>query len=97
MLSLSRQLLLLFYFVLYPVWVTYPTQDPIIRGSAAQRTEGRFVPVLGSTPSAPIFWVATRGINIMKRRVCMYIYECIYIYIYIYSAELHEFSIHNYA
>jgi len=42
----------LLYFVLYPVWITYPPQDPIIRSSAAQRTEGRFVPVLGSTPSA---------------------------------------------
>ena len=46
------QLALLFYFVLYPVWFTSPPQDPIIRSSAAQGTEGRFVPVLGSTPSA---------------------------------------------
>jgi len=52
MLSLLIRLLLLFYFVLYPDWITYPPQDPIIRSSAAQRTEGRFVPVLGSTPSA---------------------------------------------
>jgi len=51
MLNLLIQLPLLFYFVLYPVWITYPPQDPIIRSSAAQRAEGRFVPVLGSTPS----------------------------------------------
>jgi len=69
MFSLSRQLLLVFYFVLYPVWVTYPPQDPIIRSSAAQKTEGRFVPVLGSTPGDPTCWVATRGLNIMKRPV----------------------------
>jgi len=52
MLSLSIHLLLLFYFMLYPVWVTYPPQDPIIQSSAAQRTDSRFVPALGSTPSA---------------------------------------------
>ena len=52
MLNLLIQLPLLFHFVLYPVWFTSPPQDPIIRSSAAQRTEGRFVPVLGSTPSA---------------------------------------------
>ena len=51
MLNLLTQLPLLFYFVLYPVWINYPPQD-IIRILAAQRTEGRFVPVLGSTPSA---------------------------------------------
>jgi len=52
MLNLLIQLTLLFYFVLYPVWITYPPQNPVIRSSAAQRTEGRFVPVLGSTPTA---------------------------------------------
>jgi hypothetical protein len=52
MLNLLIQLALLFHFVLYPVWFTSPPQDPITRSSAAQRTEGRFVPVLGSTPSA---------------------------------------------
>ena len=51
-LNLLIQLLLLFYFVLYPVWITYPPQDPIIRSSATPRSEDRFVPVLGSTPSA---------------------------------------------
>ena len=51
-LSLSIQLCLLFYFVLYPVWVTYPPQDPIIQSSAAQRTDDRFVPAFGLTPSA---------------------------------------------
>jgi len=51
MLNLLIQLALLFYCVLYPVWCTSPPQDPIIRSSAAQRTEDRFVPVLGSTPS----------------------------------------------
>jgi len=51
MLNLLIQLRLLFYFVLYPVWITYPPQDPIIRGSDCERTEGRLVPLLGSTPS----------------------------------------------
>ena len=51
-LSVLIQLLLLFYFVLYPDWITYPPQDPIIRSSAVQKTDGRLVPVLGSTPSA---------------------------------------------
>jgi len=53
-LNLLIQLPLLFYFVLYPVWITYPPQDPIIRSLATQRTEGRFVSVLGSTSSAAI-------------------------------------------
>jgi len=52
MLNLLIQLPLLFYFVFYPVWITYPPQDPIMRSSTAQRTEGRFVSVLGSAPSA---------------------------------------------
>jgi hypothetical protein len=54
MLSFLIQLLLLFYFLFfsYPAWITCPPQDPNIRSSAAQRTESRFVPVLGSTPSA---------------------------------------------
>ena len=65
MLNLSIQLPLLFYFVLYPVCITYPPQDPIILSSAAQRTEGRFVPVLGPTPSAATFWVATRGLKLL--------------------------------
>jgi len=52
MLNLLVQLPFLFYFVLYPVCITYPPQDPIIRSLAAQRAEGRFVPALGSTPSA---------------------------------------------
>jgi len=51
-LNLLIQLALFFYFVLYPVWLTSPPQDAIIRSSAVQRTEDRFVPVLGSTPSA---------------------------------------------
>jgi len=52
MLNLLIQLALLLYFVLYPVCITSPPQEPIIRSSAAQRTEGRFVPILGSTPRA---------------------------------------------
>ena len=51
MLNLLIKLALLFYFVLYPGWFTSPPQDPNIRRSAGQRTEGRFMPVLGSTLS----------------------------------------------
>ena len=58
MLNLLIQLALLFYFVLYPVWFTSPPQDPTIRSSAAQRTAGTFVPVLGSTPSAAALLVS---------------------------------------
>jgi len=63
MLNLLIQLALLFYFVLYPVWFTSPPQDPTIRSSAAQRTAGTFVPVLGSTPSAAALLVSY-GLNI---------------------------------
>ena len=63
MLSLLIQLLLLFYFVLYPVWITYPPQDPIIRSPAARRTEGRYVSVLGQHLVPLPFWVATRGLT----------------------------------
>ena len=52
MLSLSIQLLLLYYFVLCSVSINYPPQDPIIWSSAAERTKGRLVRALGSTPSA---------------------------------------------
>jgi len=70
-LNLLIQLALLFYFVLYPVWFTSLPQDPIIGSSAAQRTEGRFVPVLGSTRSAATILGSYPRAQVRKSSFCL--------------------------